>query len=370
MKLLMISGDRMLARGKQGAFYATLEELSKHFERIDVITPGVKGPSAKGQVPKFFGNVFVHPSPRRLWYQPWWIAKKGKELIDQCRHDVMTVHEFPPFYNGIGARKLHKKTGIPYALEVHHIVGMPVPADFSEECGRVLSRCYLARDARSAKKVRTVNKCVSDQLMTFGIPSEKIYLVPSFYLDPDLLQPDPSIAKKYDIVSAGRMVQNKGFSVLLDAVRDLPDATLLLIGDGPLRRELEQHAKSIGIINRVTFAGWLPTAEDVMKTLQSGKLFVMNSVSEGGPRIALEAMALGLPVIATRVGVMPDVLHDHHNGVFTRGDRQDLVLKLKELLSRPERAEQMGHEARTITEKFERKTLIKQYADFLQSLAS
>ncbi len=366
MKLLMISGDRILAEGKQGAFYATLEELSKHFERIDVITPEVK--NQKSEV-SFFGNVYVHPSHCGLWYQPWWILKKGKELINQHHHAVMTVHEFPPFYNGIGAKKLHRATGIPYTLEMHHLVGFPKPASLSECIGKLMTKWFFAWDARTAKAIRTVNEEVLKKLTAHGVLREKIKVVPSFYLDRTLLAPDTSIEKMYDLVSAGRLVANKGFFSLLDALKELPDRTLLIIGDGPLRKKLQHHAHALGIASRVTFIGWLATSSDVYRALQSGKVFIMNSTSEGGPRVALEAMALGLPVLSTRVGVMSDVLQDHRNGIFTHGDCSDLAAKIKELLDQPELRERIGMEARNITEKFERTTLIRQYADFLKSLA-
>ncbi|RDJ93941.1 glycosyltransferase, partial [Lacticaseibacillus rhamnosus] len=109
---------------------------------------------------------------------------------------------------------------------------------------------------------------------------------------------------------------NKGLLETIDAVASVPSATLLVVGDGPLKNKAENRAKSLGISDRVTFAGWLQTNEDVARAVASGKIFVMNSKSEGGPRVALEAMAIGVPVIATRVGVMPDVIQDGINGVF------------------------------------------------------
>src|SRR3990167_11316742 len=130
MKLLMISGDRSILQGKKGAFFYTLEEFLRHWDQIDVICPKVR--SAKVEVRSPFPKVHFHPCSHGLWYQPFWILKKGKELIATCRHDVMTVHEYPPFYNGFGARKLAKSTGVPYIIEVHHIMGYPVAASLTE----------------------------------------------------------------------------------------------------------------------------------------------------------------------------------------------------------------------------------------------
>src|SRR5688572_26205291 len=86
MKLLMISGDRSILQGKKGAFWYTLEEFAKHWERIDVICPKPQAMQKQMTENGPSQNVFFHPSPRGLWYQPWWIGKKGKELIGVHKH--------------------------------------------------------------------------------------------------------------------------------------------------------------------------------------------------------------------------------------------------------------------------------------------
>lgn len=365
MNLLMISGDRSAVQGKKGAFYYTLEELCKHFARIDVITPKVKHVH-----PPALENVYFHPSKRGLWYQPRWIEKKGRELRETVKCDVMTVHEFPPFYNGFGARRLHRKTGIPYALEIHHVTGYPVSATNTEQAGYALSRMFLKRDAKHATCVRVVNDDVYALLKSWGIDEEKLSIVPSFYLDSDVLQAQNKEEKEsFDIVCACRMVANKGLPELITAMKDLPHRTLLLIGDGPLRHQAMQLARRLGIADRITFFGWLRTQEDVARAMHMGKIFVMNSKSEGGPRVALEAMALGLPVIATRVGIMPNVIQEGVNGIFTSGTVPDLVEKIATLLQNDEARRRMGENATAIMDRFERKKCIAEYAMFLQSLA-
>ncbi|MBI3331799.1 glycosyltransferase [Candidatus Peregrinibacteria bacterium] len=370
MRLLMISGDRSILQGKKGAFFYTLQEFSKHWERIDVICPRsapiTQSLPPRGEGESAFQNVFFHPSPRGLWYQPWWILQKGSELIRTYRHDVMTVHEYPPFYNGIGAKKLHKNTGIPYALEIHHILGWPRAGSFFEVIGRILSRKFLWIDAWHAASVRTVNADTKERLALWGVSRDKIHVVPSFYLDRSLLRPDPGAHKTYDAVCSARLVPNKGLFEVIDAVALLPGITLCIIGDGPLRSTLESHARKIR--NRITFTGWLNSQEEVLRTIQSGHVFVMNSKSEGGPRSALEAMALGMPVIATKVGVMPEVIVDGQNGVFTPGTAKDLSEKLHRLLSNTGERERIGREAKKIVDQFEKIALIKDYAQFLQSI--
>ena len=370
MRLLMISGDRSILQGKKGAFFYTLEEMSKHWDRIDIIAPrSEEVESEKLKVKSSpFTNVFFHPSPYHLLRQSKWIVEKGKELIAEHYHDVMTAHEYPPFYNGIGACRLHQATGVSYALEVHHIVGWPQAGSCMEWIGRIASRWQIPKSAYHASAVRVVNAAVQSELTRWGVPAEKIHVVPSFYLDTEKLEPDPSIQKQYDVVFCGRLVANKGLPEVMRAVAALSGVTLLIIGDGPLRQSVEAQAKNLGISDRVTFRGWLSSQEDVIAAMQSAKLFVMHSSSEGGPRVALEAMALGMPVIVTRVGVMPEIVQDEVNGIFTDGTAEGLQGEIQMLLEDGNMRERIGKEAQRITERFERRKLIKEYAEFLQAL--
>src|SRR3989344_9170381 len=113
----MITGDRALAEGKHGAFYNTLEEFHKYWDRIDIICPKISkqqivNSKTNYQLPitNLFGNVYLHPSPWPIWLQPLWILHEGLHVLRITNYKLpitnclMTVHEFPPFYNGIGAR--------------------------------------------------------------------------------------------------------------------------------------------------------------------------------------------------------------------------------------------------------------------------
>ena len=369
MNLLMIGGDRSMLQGKKGAFWYTLEAFHTHWDRIDVICPKVQEGAIQERC--FFGNVHFHPSPFGLWYQPLWIKKKGSALIEKYGHSVMTAHEYPPFYNGIGAEMLMRTTSVPYVLEIHHIVGYPHSASLFEWIGKWLSALFLPHDAAGADAVRCVNHATVHTLTRWGAERNKLFVVPSFYLDRELLGSAPLPDKLYDVVCAGRLVENKGFAEVIRAVALLPTATLLIIGDGPLRKKLEQLATQLGISDRVEFAGWLPENTDVYRAIRSGSVFVMNSKSEGGPRVALEAMALGVPIVTTAVGAMPDVIKEgvERNGYITTGTPKDLAKKLEKLVGYPSLCERLGNEAKAIRNTFERQKLIKQYAQFVQKVA-
>ncbi|MBI2636101.1 glycosyltransferase [Candidatus Peregrinibacteria bacterium] len=373
MKLLMISGDRAILQGKKGAFWHTLEEMSRHWERIDVICPRVGGvESGKWKVENYpFPNVCFHPSSFSLWRQSKWIFEKGKELIAEYHHDVMTVHEYPPFYNGLGARWLHSATNIPYMTEIHHIVGYPNAASLSERIGYWMSRIWLPRWGTDlAQAVRIVSTEAGEELRKWKVPPAKIMLQSSLYLDRSALASDPGIAKSHDVVFCGRLVPNKRLSDVIRAVAQLPNVTLLIIGDGPERRKCEKLAETLGMESRIAFTGWLASQADVYRAIQSARIFVMNSSSEGGPRVLFEAMALGMPVISTRVGAAPQFIDDGHDGLLTKGDPNDLRDKIKMLLRNEQERLRLGAAARYVLDIFDRGMLVKIYADSLKSLVS
>lgn len=379
MNLLMISGDRSMLEGKQGAFWYTLEALSKEWDRIDIICPKAAGLELRAtgntldsrlSTQTFFGNVHFHPSPKGLWYQSFWIKKRGKQLAELFSHHVMTVHEYPPFYNGIGGWMLSRATGIPYVLEIHHLVGYPVAADWQERIGRVMSWLYIPWAIARSQCARLVSKNTAERLMKWGAPQGKIRVVPSFYLDRQLIESlGEAPPVQYDVVFCGRLVSNKGLKRVIEALAHIPRGTLLVIGDGPERKPMQDLAKALGIEHRVEFRGWLPSQRDVLRALRSAKVFVMNSSSEGGPRVALEAMAIGMPVLVTNVGVMPDVIINHKNGVLTTGESKDVAEKLQQMIGDPAWRAEMGNMATKVLDRFERAKLIAQYARFLQSFA-
>lgn len=374
MKLLMISGDRHVLEGKQGAFWYTLQEMAKYWDRIDVITPPVKKLSSSFvlipggyQNAELSNKIFFHPSQVSLWRHSNWINLYGQALIQEFHHDIITVHEYPPFYNGKGARALSQKTGVPAVYEIHHIVGYPVAASFSEWVGQKLSRYSLAKVLQPAKAVRTVNQSVADTLVSWGVPREKIQVVPSFYLDESILQRDLEPPKIYDLAFCARLVGNKGLEEVLRAVSQMRNASLVVIGEGPKREQYQKLARTLGITSQVKFLGWLPNLEAVIGIVLSARIFVNNSKSEGGPRSALEAMASGMPVLTTRTGVMPEVIEDGRNGVFIDGTAKDLATKAFQLLQDDEARKRMGQEAKKILHTFDRTTLVQKYAEFLQS---
>ncbi len=137
------------------------------------------------------------------------------------------------------------------------------------------------------------------------------------------------------IIAVGRLSPEKGFSGLLEAFARLPAgnrARLILVGDGPLRAELDAQVATLGIGERVTFLGRLPEAE-TLSAIADSDLLVLSSFMEGLPIVLMEALALGKPVIASQVAGIPELVRDGETGLlFAPSDWDGLARALERLV--------------------------------------
>ena len=135
------------------------------------------------------------------------------------------------------------------------------------------------------------------------------------------------------LVAVGRLSPEKGIDVLIDALSRLraPRVRLALVGDGPERERLRARAERAGLAERVAFVGHIATPGDF---LQAADVVVLPSRSEGIPNVALEAMALGRPLVATAVGGTPEIVVDGVSGILVRADdSQRLAAALDRVLA-------------------------------------
>jgi teichuronic acid biosynthesis glycosyltransferase TuaC len=159
------------------------------------------------------------------------------------------------------------------------------------------------------------------------------------------------------IVFTGRCEKDKGVEELVEAfgmiTTEEASAALLFVGDGGARNELETRARREPWGSRVWFAGQVGR-EKVRLYLQAADVFVLPSHGEGMPNSLLEAMAVGLPCVATRVGGAPEAIEDNRNGLLIPAKSAGAIAAaLRKVLHAPGFAEQLGTAAtRTIRERF------------------
>ena len=172
--------------------------------------------------------------------------------------------------------------------------------------------------------------------MTRGIAAEKIAVLPVFvYLDAfnavgKARLSEPMRTPKR-VVFVGRFAPEKNIPFLLRAFAEVPDATLILVGSGPETETIESGIAALGLEERVEIVSW---TSDVPAVLRDADVFVLPSLYEGWPLVVLEALAAGMPVVASDVGSIADMFVDGESGyLFPLNDEAALTARLTDVLS-------------------------------------
>lgn len=152
------------------------------------------------------------------------------------------------------------------------------------------------------------------------------------------------------IVCVGRLCSDKaqaGLLIAFSRLRDqYPQARLRIIGDGSDRPELETLARHLGIEAETTFLGWVPESQTLKEISRAG-VFVLPSFWEGLPVAIMEAMALGVPVVTSRIAGVPELVVDGKNGLlFAPANWEELATKISELLDEPSLGAKLATAAR------------------------
>jgi len=169
----------------------------------------------------------------------------------------------------------------------------------------------------------------------------------------------------------GRIFPIKNHRLFLESAARVAEqetnVRFVIVGDGILRSETERYAQDLGIHQKVIFTGW---RRDLPRIYADLDVLVVSSNNEGTPVAAIEAMASGCPVVATRVGGLPDVVHDGETGYLVPSQQPEaLATATLELIRNPQRAEQMGQRAqRSVKERFSVQRLVCDTEDLYQDL--
>ncbi|MBW3597355.1 MAG: glycosyltransferase [Planctomycetes bacterium] len=301
--------------------------------------------------------VPVHFLDLRSWRQFSSALKQLRGLFDEQAPDVAQMFLFHANVLGaVAARKadIPVLTGIRVADPRRH-------------------RLWIERRATSGA-FRTV--CVSRAVADFmirrgGFPEERIAVIPNGIDTAPYLTAAPLEKAELGVpeirrilVAIGRLDKQKGLDWLLSLCPQLfaaaPDHDLVLVGDGPQRQKLEAAAQNAGVSERVHFTGW---REDVPRILAASDMLLLPSRWEGMPNVVLEAMAAGLPVVATRSeGVLELLQETAGSQTASFGDDCEFARRVSEITANAHLASQLGQEnRRRVAHHFSLESMIAAY---------
>jgi len=273
------------------------------------------------------------------------IVKLLREFLRREKISLVHSHLYHANYYG---RMAAFREGIPAVCTIHNTYARP------KVHRRLINRWLARRTAR----IIAVSGPVRDDIIRYdGVDPSKVVVIPNgvdpgtFDIPLTRVEAREKIgipAEHFLIGTVGRLEEQKGLQYLVDAVRMLREdgkqAFLLVAGSGREEMRLREQATRGGIENAVFFLG---ARRDVPELYRAMDVFALSSLWEGGPITLLEAMASGLPVVATPVGFVPEVVRDGVNGfIVPARDPVRLGIALWRVREDPVRAAQIGREGR------------------------
>ena len=185
------------------------------------------------------------------------------------------------------------------------------PAEFFE-----MSRWRLDEKVGRARFVVCISSFCRSQVMIAAAPADwdKLRIV-HCGVDVRLFPARRHEGRGRRLLFVGRLAPEKGCLVLIEAVAQLSDVTLDIVGDGPSRAALRERAAALGLADRVVFHGYMDEA-GVRQRLAEADVFVMASFAEGVPVVLMEALAAGVPAVATRIAGIPELIEDGLTGLL------------------------------------------------------
>jgi len=290
-------------------------------------------------------------------------------LIRRHRIDVVHWNFYHPLFNGY----LWALTVFVPRVEHYFTDHISRPATGSGTGGRRRFKARLKRIL--AWRYRKV-LCISDFVLAHaressGRQAGRLH----YFVNTDRFRPDPSVRREirqalgvgaeFVAVAVAHLIKDKGIAVALKALAQLPEGVLLwVVGDGPERGNLEALAQELGLGRRARFLGPRRHVEPLM---QAADCALCPSVwAEAVGLVNLEALACGLPVIASRVGGIPEFIETGRDGLlFTPGDPRELAEGIRRLFDDPEHCRRLGHEARSVAmERYSTQSLLAEHLGF------
>ena len=234
----------------------------------------------------------------------------------------------------------------------------------------------------SGEAFTPVCQSFADKLHGLGCPAENIKVIHSpIDVSEFQFQPREQTQHPIQLVSIGRLTPKKGFQYAIQAVRNLLTAGLptyySILGEGSYRQHLEQLIANLELKEHVSLKGWLPHAESIA-ALRRSQIFLQPSTRtaegdmEGIPNALKEAMATGMPVIATRHSGIPELVDDGMSGYLVpEGNAEALTICLQQLLGNPQLWHSLGKTARErVLDRFDVQPVTAQLLELYDSVAS
>jgi len=273
------------------------------------------------------------------------------------RNEIAVVHAWEIYSNVFGLPGA-ALAGVPLRIGSRRGLGGP----------RAVRRLQTLA-CRTAHRMVANSRAAAEQLIAQGVPEARIDVILNG-IDLSMFPLRPNVGRPRTITMVACLREGKRIDVLIAAAPRIlaryPDVQFQIVGDGPCRERLAAQATAAGVHPRIQFMGH---RDDVPAILSASDVFVLPSESEASPNVILEAMAAGLPVVASRVGGIPELVADGVTGdLVPPGDSDALAAALLNLLEQPARGAAYGRAGRAcIEQRYSFERMVMQFETLYES---
>jgi len=345
MKLLIITNlFPNAAEPNRSPFnFQQIRELAKLCD-VKVVAPIPHFQYSREQVPEYeeIAGIAVY-HPRYLVIPKIMRCLYGFFFYDGIRNTVEEIYEDFEFDkilatwaypDAFGAALIARQMDKPLYIKVHG-------TDINVFIQYFLRRTMITWACRQAQKIMAVSSSLKERIAGLGIPADKIELIPNGVdcdkfkiLDKDECRTKLGLSHKSKHVTyIGNLKPIKGVRYLIQAFLDvMPDVCLNIVGDGKELNNLEKMAVDLQLAERVRFFGRQPH-EAIPLWINASDCLCLPSLNEGCPNVVLESLACGRPVVASRVGAVPDLLDSEDKGIMVEpGNEKALARAIKQII--------------------------------------
>lgn len=345
---------RIVVIGRDSALFdersvvrARVREYAARFEEYHIVCM-----TRRGFMPMADGPLFLWPTNSlHLFIAPFDAVSVAVRLIHE--RGVGLIDAQDPAEAGLAAWRAAERTGLPFRVQIHTDIMSQWyrRTSWKERIRWLVARMIIPR----ASCIRAVSERIKRSLVTAGLAREERIAILPIWTDVDRFQKAALATPRapsdvFRMITVGRLVdKEKNFSLLIRAmaelVKSVPQARLTIVGEGPDRGKYEALIKTIKLEKHVFLFG--KGGDDLPEMLARHDLFVLPSWFEGWGRAVVEAMAAGLPIVMTDVGLAGELVRDGIEGrVVPVGDKKALFEALFELLQNFSLRERLGIAAR------------------------
>ncbi len=338
----------------------TYQELAKHFGQIYFFTYGSNDAKYSNILA---ANIKIVGRPKFLPYNFYSLILPLIRLFYLKKIDILKTNQMDGSWAAVFAKKIFgKKLVVRCGYEWLFYLESAKSSFLKKHLAYFIEKFAYGN---SDKIIITSLDDKDFIVKKFHVDEKKIEVIPN-YVDtnkftPAVIGPEPS-----RIVFVGRLEEVKNLFNLISAMSGL-NADLAIIGAGSQRKMLEEWAKKAGAEN-VSFLG-IVDQNELPNELCKSKIFILPSLSEGNPKVLLEAMSCGLPCVGTNVKGINSIINNDENGIICETDPESIHSALAKLLADSDLREKIGNNARKlIVENFSLEKILEKEINLYKSL--